>query len=274
MLHRVEIGGGRVQQEEERWRLSLPPLSYCQYADAQLDDYGPAARRRANFVGEREAQQRFSTGASRRRLPDSAPMRMSLRARASHAQPAGTLGFGFWNNPFTLTGGGVLAAPNTVWFFYASPPSDMALAEDVPGRGWKAATLNAGRYPALLIAPAAAAAIALTFVPGLGRPVMSLARRFAQAHEAMLGEVALTDWHTYEIDWLEHEAIFRVDGVERLRSPSPPRGPLGFVLWIDNQYAIASRAGKFGFGLCETQEEQWLEVEGMEVGTSNRPFDR
>jgi hypothetical protein len=46
---------------------------------------------------------------------------------------------------------------------------------------------------------------------------------------------------------------------------APPRGPLGLVLWIDNQYAIASRAGRFGFGLCEVKEEQWLEVEGVEV---------
>ena len=247
MLNVLEIGGGRVQREGERWRLTIPPLTARQYADAQVDDYGRAARR----------------------LPDSPPMRLSLRARASHARPTGTLGFGFWNNPFTLTGGNVLAAPNTVWFFYASPPSDMALAEGVPGSGWKAATLNAGRYPSLLIAPAAAAAIALTFVPGLGKPIMSLARRFAQAHEAPLADVTLADWHTYEIDWLEREAIFRVDGVERLHSPAPPRGPLGFVLWIDNQYAIASRAGKFGFGLCETEEKQWLEVEQCHITTKH-----
>jgi hypothetical protein len=239
VLNVLEIGGGRVQSETNRWRLTIPPLSARQYADAQLDDYGKLPRHR---------------------LPDSPPVRVSVRARASHAQPAGTLGFGFWNNPFTLTGGGVLAAPSAVWFFYASPPSDMALADGVPGRGWKAATLHAGRYPTLFIAPAAAVAIALTFVPGLGVPIMSAARRYVQAHEALLDDVALTDWHTYSIDWLAHEAIFRVDDVERLRSPAPPHGPLGFVLWIDNQYAIASRAGQFGFGLCEVKEAQWLEV--------------
>jgi hypothetical protein len=249
VFHKLEIGGGRVQEDVGRWRLSIPPRSQREYADAQLDDYGRAARRQ---------------------LPDSAPIHMSLRARASDAHPIGTLGFGFWNNPFTLTGGGVLAAPNTIWFFYASPPSDMALAEGVPGFGWKAATLNAGRYPSLLLAPAAAAAIALTFVPGLGAPVMSLARRFAQAQEALLDDVALADWHTYEIDWREREAIFRVDGAERLRSPAPPHGPLGFVLWIDNQYAIASRAGKFGFGLCETKAEQWLEIEAAQIEKKNR----
>jgi hypothetical protein len=60
-------------------------------------------------------------------------------------------------------------------------------------------------------------------------------------------------------------AVFRVDRVERLRSPAPPRGRLGFVTWLDNQYAIASRDGKFGFGLCEVKEEQWLEIEGLKI---------
>lgn len=245
MLNTVEIGGGRVEQTEASARLIVPLTSNRQYADAQMEDY---------------------RGLTRWRLPDRPPIRVSLRARASHTHPAGTLGFGFWNDPFTLSGG-VLAAPNTVWFFYASPPSDMALADGVPGRGWKAATLNAGRYPALLIAPAALAAIALTRVPGLGRPVMAAARRFAQAHEAMLDDIALTDWHTYELEWTQASARFWVDGVERLRSPAPPRGPLGFVLWIDNQYAIASRDGQFGFGLCEVKEEQWLDVADLRVGS-------
>jgi hypothetical protein len=77
--------------------------------------------------------------------------------------------------------------------------------------------------------------------------------------------VSLTEWHTYELEWWDDLAVFRVDRVERLRSPAPPHGPLGFVTWLDNQYAIASREGKFGFGLCEVKEEQWLEVEGLKV---------
>ncbi len=243
MLQTLLIGGGRVEQDGDHARLVLPPTSQRAYADAQLDDY---------------------QGKRLRRFPDSPPVRMALRARASHPAPMGTLGFGFWNDPFSLSGG-VLTAPNSVWFFYASPPSDMALAEGVPGRGWKAATLNAGRLHPLILAPAALAAIALTRIPGLGQPVMAAARRAVQAHEAMLDDVPLTEWHTYELEWWNDVAVFRVDRVERLRSPAPPRGPLGFVAWIDNQYAIASREGKFGFGLCEVKEEQWLEIEELKI---------
>jgi len=242
MLQRFEVGGGQVEQSGERLRLVMPP-GRRGYADAQLDDYH---------------------GRGRRHFDHSAPLTLTLRARASHAAPLGTLGFGFWNDPFSLSGS-VLAGPNVVWFFYASPPSDMALVEGVPGRGWKAATLNTGHLPPFILAPAALGAILLTRVPGLGRPVMDAARRAVQACEAPLGDVPLAEWHTYELNWQPAEAVFHVDGVERLRSPAPPLGPLGLVIWIDNQYAIASREGKFGFGLCPVAEPEWLEVEGLQV---------
>jgi len=243
MLHVSEIGTGVVDWSPAERRARLAILPSRAYTDAQLDHY---------------------RGTPRSRLPSRAPAGFSLRARASHDQPVGTLGFGFWNDPFTVSGG-VLAAPSAVWFFYASQPGDMALAENVPGYGWKAATLNAGRWPAWLVAPAAAGAIALTRVPRLGRPVMRLARRFAQAHEQLLDDVALSAWHHYRLLWTPYEAIFWVDGVERLRAPAPPAGPLGFVLWIDNQYAIASRDGRFGFGLCALTEPQWLEVADLQL---------
>lgn len=245
-MHELLIRGGRCEREGERLRLSVPPTPGNAYTNAQLYDY---------------------KGLRRSRFPNQPPLTLRMRARASHPAPRGTLGFGFWNDPFTLSGGGVLAAPNTVWFFYASPPSDMALAEGVPGWGWKAATLTAGNAPSLLLAPAALAAIALTRIPGLGRPVMSAARRVIKAHEDLLSDVALTDWHDYELLWQPGEAVFRVNGVERLRSPAPPHGPLGFVTWIDNQYAVASREGRFGFGLCETNEAQWLELDGLKLET-------
>jgi hypothetical protein len=193
-------------------------------------------------------------------------LRLALRARASHPAPPGTLGFGFWNEPFSVSGA-VAGTPNVIWFFYAAPPSDMALVPGVPGRGWKAATLNTGRLPGLLVAPAALAAVALTQVPGLGRPVMNLARRFMTAHEAPLADVGLDLWHDYELEWRAHEARFRVDGVERLCSPAPPAGPLGLVVWIDNQYAIASLDGRFGFGVTPLSEPQSLEIEALRLET-------
>ncbi|MCC7362491.1 MAG: hypothetical protein IT317_23625 [Anaerolineales bacterium] len=251
MLNLMEVGGGQVAYtaQADMARLTVPPTDARRYANAQLDDYhtlGADGRlRRAPWASQ-------------------PPVRLALRARASHAAPPGTLGFGFWNEPFSVTGA-VRGAPSVAWFFYASPPSDMALVPGVPGHGWKAATLNVGRWPGLLVAPAALAAVGLTKIPGLGRPILDLARRFTRAHEAPLPDVALTDWHAYTLDWQRDAAVFTVDGVERLRAPTPPRGPLGLVIWIDNQYAVASLEGRFGFGVLPVPEAQWLEIADLRM---------
>jgi hypothetical protein len=251
MLKTLTLGGGQVTFDPQpgRGRLWVPATRDRQYTNAQLDDYHGFTH------GRRWGAPRFASGP---------PVRLALRARASHARPLGTLGFGFWNEPFSVSGA-VLSTPNVVWFFYASPPSDMALAKGVPGWGWKAATLNTGRLPGLLLAPAALAAIALTRVPGLGRPIMAAARRFAVAHEALLPQAPLDKWHHYTLDWQPNEAHFAVDGIEVLRSPAPPNRPMGFVMWIDNQYAIASEAGRFGFGVSPLPEPQWLEVDEFQL---------
>ncbi len=251
MLAAIEINGGAVEYHAAAGtaRMTVSPLAAGRYTNAQLDDYHDLSGRLPR----------------RRPMTSAPPLRLSLRARASHPAPTGTLGFGFWNEPFSLTGS-VLAAPSVIWFFYASPPSDMALVPGVPGRGWKAATLTTGRWPGLLLAPGALSAILLTRLPGLGRPVMNLARRFIQAHEAPLADIALDEWHTYEIEWRTTEARFRVDGQQRLSAPSPSKGPLGFVMWIDNQFAIASEDGQFGFGVQPLAAPQWLEVADLRFG--------
>jgi len=258
MLATVQMGGGLVDYAAAagQARLEVPPTDVNHYTNAQLDDY--------HQEPAEGGQVKRTPWLKRTRFANGPPLRMSLRARASHAAPLGTLGFGFWNEPFTVTGA-VFGSPSVAWFFYASPPSDMALVPGVPGHGWKAATLNMGRWPGLLVAPAALAAIGLAKVPGLGRPVLDLARRFTRAHEALLDDVALDAWHTYALDWRRDVAVFTVDGVERLRAPAPPRGPLGFVLWIDNQYAVASLEGRFGFGVVPVPETQWLEVVALRI---------
>ncbi|MBI4771343.1 MAG: hypothetical protein HY784_13265, partial [Chloroflexi bacterium] len=177
------IGGGRVEGDARLWRLTLPPAPA--YADAQLDDYRRLPRAR---------------------FPWRPPLRLRLLARASSPAPTGTLGFGFWNDPFTLSlgqGGAARrwpAAPNTVWFFYASPPNQMELAPGVPGHGWKAATLNAGRLPAALLAPAALATVGLSALPGVRKMVMAAGRKMVRASERLLG-ADLSQWGEYEIVW-------------------------------------------------------------------------
>jgi hypothetical protein len=226
------------------------------YSDAQIDDYStlPPAR-----------------------FPWRPPLRMEVRARASHSAPPagesgneqdeqsylrGTAGFGFWNYPFSLSGA-VLRLPDAIWFFYASPPSNMALVPGSPGFGWKAQVVHAHRGSALLAAPLAAASVLWARLTGHDAPAARWAQRLSGTSEAALS-IDLTAWHTYALEWLANVARFYVDDELMLAVPDPPCGPLGFVAWVDNQYAVATPQGNFGFGTLASGPE-WLELDYLRI---------
>ncbi len=244
----LEIGGGRVERSSGGDRLILPPVPQG-YGDAQVDDYHHLSRK--GFLWR-------------------PPLRMRVRARASHEGPLGTLGFGFWNDPFTLSLGQVCAArrlpapPRALWFFYASPPGHLSFTSDAPGHGWKAMALDTPAVPSWLLAPAAAVALLLTRLPRLRPAVMRRALGSVRAAEAILA-VSLTEWHDYRLEWAPAVGRFWVDDRLVLEALHPPPGPLGFVAWIDNQYAVASPAHRLRFGALPTSEEQWLEIAALDI---------
>jgi hypothetical protein len=47
-------------------------------------------------------------------------------------------------------------------------------------------------------------------------------------------------------------------------APSP-RGPLGFVMWLDNQYMVVTPWGRLGWGLLDEPGCQWMEVDWLAV---------
>lgn len=73
MLRRMTLGGGRVDQEDERARLYLPATPNPSVL-AQLDDYTATTR-----------------------LTRYPPSQFSVWAQVSTATPVGSFGFGFWN---------------------------------------------------------------------------------------------------------------------------------------------------------------------------------
>lgn len=248
-LEGMEIGGGRVRILADNSILLTVPSTQSGYANAQVDDY-------------RELH--------RRQFPWRPPILLSLRARASHSHPIGTLGFGFWNDPFTLRiGQGGAArrlptAPQAVWFFYGSPPNDLALVPGISGHGWKAACLKSPAIPPLLLAPLSVGAITMAQIPWLRRPVMRVAQRVITAAERVLN-VRMDEWHHYTLNWKADSVIFEVDGEPILTALDPPTKPLGFVAWIDNQYVVASPEGGFRFGVVPLGEEQWLEISDLSL---------
>ncbi len=231
------------------WRLSLPAGPERVYRWAQLDDYMHLRRREFRWR---------------------APVRLELRARVSAPPEApGTWGFGFWNDPFTASfglggmGRRLPALPNTAWFFYASPPNYLSLRDDLPASGLLAATFRSPLVPAPFLAPAG---LALPFLlwPPAARLVRRLASRAIRQSAACL-DADPAAWHTYGLQIAENRAVFETDGAVVLDTELTPLGPLGFVLWIDNQYAAFTPQGRLSFGMLPNPTAAWLEVEGIRV---------
>jgi hypothetical protein len=247
------IGGASLQVTDSALRMAFTAAHQGQYSDAQIDDY---------------------SGRARSAFPWRPPLRMEVRARSSLPAATsnstseskdilhGTVGFGFWNFPFSIRGD-VLMLPEAVWFFYASPPSNMALVPGIPGWGWKAQVVHSMRLDALVATGPLALTAAWAAFTGETQSAARWMQRLSGAHEALLS-VDMTAWHNYTLEWNYREALFWVDGILVLRALQPPARPLGFVAWLDNQYAVATPRGVLRFGTVASGP-QWFELDSIKI---------
>ena len=153
--------------------------------------------------------------------------------------------------------------PEAVWFFYASPPSNMALVPGIPGWGWKAQVVHTMKLGSLVATVPLTATIALGHLTGKTRPAARWMQKVSGACEVLL-PVEMNEWHTYTLEWLRREVLFWVDDILVLRSPQAPTRSLGFVAWLDNQYAIATPRGVLRFGTVNSGP-QWVELESVKI---------
>jgi hypothetical protein len=244
----TRLGEGRITlSPRHTLLLSLEDVVAGTYADAQIDDYQHLPRKA---------------------FPWQPPLRMEVVARASHPHTGspsstllqGTAGFGFWNHPFSVRGD-ILMLPEAIWFFYSSPPSNMALVPNVPGWGWKAQVVHSMRPGALAALVPAATSMLWARMSGRTRSASHWLQRLSGASEALL-TTPLTTFHTYTLEWQRSHVDFWVDGKHLHHVANPPSRPLGFVAWLDNQYAIATPRGELKFGTVATGS-QWLELSSI-----------
>jgi hypothetical protein len=243
------VGNGRLESGETWLRFVSDEATARHYSNAQIDD---------------------TQGLPRGQFAWRAPLQLRVRARFSHpagnqtAGLRGTAGFGFWNDPFLMTEARLPSLPQAIWFFHASPPSNMKLDLDVPGYGWKAATIDARNPVLLLLAPLAPLSVLLMNLGPVYQTMWPPIQRALKVKEAPV-QVELTDWHTYVIDWGTETAQFRVDGHCFLTDAPSPRGPLGFVMWLDNQYLVVTPWGRLGWGILDIPGRQWMEVAELSI---------
>jgi hypothetical protein len=195
---------------------------------------------------------------------------LSLEARASGAGAVGTLGFGFWNDPFPSFAGEagarrlLPASPQVLWFFSSSPPSDLPFSREGAGAGWRAASLRTPALPGMLVAALGAASFAALSLRPTRRILISLAWTLVNGAQSAPIE-GIEEWRRYEIDWSEGRARFSVDGATVLDSSTPPTDALGLVLWIDNQWATFSTEKGLRFGIRPLAAGASLELRGLRL---------
>ncbi len=257
-----------ISRDSAHYLLSIPLGKADQYRLAQLDDY---------------------TQLSRSKFPLRFPLGITLSARTSSNSIPGTWGFGLWNDPFGMSlgmGGSPFrlpALPNAVWFFGASEENYLSFKnsraersnESASSTGFaKSAQPSAQREIIAANGFLAQSFRSPKFHPSLMRA--GLAFPFSRkTTRRLLGKIIdedgirisvdVTQWHRYRLDWRESRVSFDVDDVRVFESQVSPNPPLGLVIWIDNQFAAFTPAGKIGFGVLETPEPAWLEIRDIDV---------
>ena len=227
--------GGRVEEIERGWRLSIPAGDSDSYRLAQLDDYARLPRRRFPH--------RFSST-------------FSLLARTSSDSIPGTWGFGLWNDPFGLSlgfGGNPFrlpALPNAVWFFGASKENYLSFKDiraernEVKTKRGASSTGEAMNASPSALRVAANGFIAQSFRSPKFHPLLIAAGVVfpfsRKATRRMLGRIIgedgvavgvdSTEWRRYSLTWEEKRVSLEVNNVEVFESTVSPNPPLGLVI--------------------------------------------
>lgn len=246
----ISPGAGVEPLQDGGLRLSIPAGPAKIYRVAQIDDTHKLPRRDFSWQ---------------------TPFVLRMQARVSAPELPGTWGFGLWNDPFSASLGlaGALrklpAMPNAAWFFHASPENHLTLRDDLPGSGFLAAVFSSPLTPPFVLSPALIGLPLLAWRPG-ARMIRRAARSWIKESSIAL-ELDTILWHEYEVRAGDNGARFSVDGQIVMESGVSPRGRLGLVIWIDNQYAAFTPQGQLRYGALENTANAWLEIRDLTINS-------
>lgn len=245
-----QVNGGLVRSSNsDGYHLRLGELDKPNYALAQIDDYMDLPRYK---------------------FPHAAGMGFKLAARLSSRSALGTWGFGLWNDPFGIgIGGGggrprfLPVLPNAAWFFYGSSENYLTLREDQPANGFHTKVFCSPLLPSLTTL-LAIPSIPLVFWRKTRQFLRRLGRVFVK-EDGMKLDIDVENWHVYQLLWNESQVSFLVDNHPVFSTSIIPRGKLGIVIWIDNQYFRFDGSGNFDFGFLKVSEPQWMEIRSISI---------
>ncbi len=248
LLPRLTPGAQLTSSGPAAYTLELPAGPKRSYRLAQLDDY--AALPRKDF-------------------PWRPPLTLNLEVRVSEKDIPGTWGFGFWNDPFSLSlglGGSTHkfpALPNAAWFFHASPENYLSLRNDLPANGLLAATFKSPTWPSALLA------LGIPLLPFLAwKTAARLSRRLGRRivhQDATQINCDLKKWQQYALTWVHDTVSFFVNGENVFETGFTPNSRLGFLLWIDNQYAAFPPNGRLAYGTLANPSPASLAVRDLRI---------
>jgi hypothetical protein len=231
------------------YKLIIPAGPKGQYRIAQIDDY---------------------TGRPRRNYLHNPPIQLRLEARTNRDAIPGTWGFGLWNAPLSLAFGFggksyLPALPNATWFFHSSKDNYLSFTDDAPANGFLAQTFRSPKLPIWLFAPMG------IFLPFLAiRPIARLLRKLVSRliikdNAKEIKGVDVTSWHSYQMNWLPDKIEFCIDDKTVYTTTLVPKGPLGIVIWVDNQHAAFNTEGRLSYGVLENPEPASLEIRNISI---------
>jgi len=247
-IYQQATSGSIIINNGSLWRLEIPPGKPSRYRLAQLDDYSKLQR--GYFLWK-------------------PPTTLNLRARVSSQNIPGTWGFGYWNDPFSiLTGpGGMIRPypvfPNAAWFFFASPDNYLSFRSDKPSCGFLAATFSSPRVSPFIQVPQLALFPMLIF-RSWSRKLRSKLSEIIQEDSTKL-DLDVTQWNNYSLLWKPDSVEFCLNGNNVFTTDISPLGPLGLVIWLDNQYAAFNPSGEIKTGVLKSSTPAWMEIDELDV---------